>query len=103
MGFNFHKCLGDLGDQISGKLNSLEAVLINYPIYQEKTRYKKHGTDYAGGKTTLTDKVALQTLYILTRVVGLQGIPPHTHPFLAVREQRTCESAWKKQLVAGFE
>lgn len=33
---NFLKCLRDFRDQIFGKFGSLEALLMIYPIYQEK-------------------------------------------------------------------
>lgn len=82
---NFLKCLRDLRDQIFGKFKSLEALLIIYPIYQEKTpNYKSLALVMPEAKQTLFI-MSLTALYILSLVVDPQGISPWTHPVLAQR------------------
>lgn len=73
---NFLKCLRDLRDQIFGKFKSLEALLIIYPIYQEKTpNYKSLALVMPEAKQTLFI-MSLTALYILSLVVDPQGISP---------------------------
>lgn len=90
--YNFPKSLRDLGDQISGKFKWLEALLITYPVYQEKTSYKNLALVMLEAKQLSFTRI--HSVYPKQGAASPGNFPSNTS--LAAREQLKRRSAWKE-------